>query len=95
MADIRNEPSEIPERGYLTLCKAMNYPNFCKLLLAEVETANKRKGITAVMKPTVARNTWQEMTLYVVAIRFVNTLVVDTSLQIRLLRCMIVYEIRN
>ena len=77
------------------MCKAMNYPNFCKLLLAEVETANKRKGITAVMKPTVARNTWQEMTLYVVAIRFVNTLVVDTSLQIRLLRCMIVYEIRN
>lgn len=54
MADIRNEPSEIPERGYLTLCKAMNYPNFCKLLLAEVETVNKRKGITAVMKLTVA-----------------------------------------
>jgi len=32
----------------------MNYPNFCKLLLAEVETVNKRKGITAAMKPTVA-----------------------------------------
>ena len=54
MADIRNEPSEIPERGYLTLCKAMNYPNFCKLPIAEVKTVTKRKGITAVMKLTVA-----------------------------------------
>ena len=37
----------------------------------------------------IARNTWQEMTLYVVAIRFVNTLVVDTSLQIQMLRVII------
>lgn len=36
------------------MCKAMNYPNFCKFLLAEVEIVNKRKGITAAMKLTVA-----------------------------------------
>jgi hypothetical protein len=28
----------------------MYYPDFCKSPLAEVETATKRKGITAVMK---------------------------------------------
>lgn len=32
----------------------MYYPDFCKLSLAEVKTVTKRKGITAVMKLTVA-----------------------------------------
>lgn len=36
------------------MCKAMNYPNFYKYPLAEVKTVTKRKGITAVMKLTVA-----------------------------------------
>jgi hypothetical protein len=57
MADLRKQLTEIPKRGNLRkpeeLNKRVKLPNFCKSLLAEVETVDIWKVITDTMQQTV------------------------------------------